>query len=127
MAAEFVGSVILWLIALAIVVVVAVYLLRWLYRRSTKETSFVRTGFGGEKVVIGRGAFVVPALQEITPVGMNVMRIEVSRRHLLERPVAPTPQRRFGRNRMMEEKTAAGKTLCVRVKAPPQAPPAKPQ
>ena len=36
MSAETVGSVILWLIALAIVVVIAVYLLRWLYRRSTK-------------------------------------------------------------------------------------------
>ena len=47
MSAETVGSVILWLIFLAIVVVIAVYLLRWLYRRSTKETAFVRTGFGG--------------------------------------------------------------------------------
>jgi uncharacterized membrane protein YqiK len=80
MSAETVGSVILWLIVLAIVVVVAVYLLRWLYRRSTKETAFVRTGFGGEKVVISGGALVVPVLHEIMPVGMNVMRIEVSRR-----------------------------------------------
>src|SRR5579871_6490440 len=78
--AETVGSVILWLIVLAILVVIAVYLLRWLYRRSSKETAFVRTGFGGEKVVISGGAFVVPVLHEITPVGMNVMRIEVSRR-----------------------------------------------
>jgi uncharacterized membrane protein YqiK len=78
--AETVGSVILWLIVLAILVVLAVYLLRWLYRRSSKETAFVRTGFGGEKVVISGGAFVVPVLHEITPVGMNVMRIEVSRR-----------------------------------------------
>ena len=80
MSAETVGSVILWLIVLAIVIVIAVYLLRWLYRRSTKETAFVRTGFGGEKVVISGGAFVVPVLHEIMPVGMNVMRIEVSRR-----------------------------------------------
>jgi uncharacterized membrane protein YqiK len=78
--AETLGSLILWLIALAIVVALAVYLLRWLYRRSTKETAFVRTGFGGEKVVISGGAFVVPVLHEITPVGMQVMRIEVSRR-----------------------------------------------
>ena len=80
MSAETVGSVILWLIVLAIVVVIAVYLLRWLYRRSTKEIAFVRTGFGGEKVIISGGAFVVPVLHEITPVGMNVMRIEVVRR-----------------------------------------------
>jgi len=80
MSADTVGSVILWPIVLAIVVVIAVYLLRWLYRRSTKETAFVRTGLGGEKVIISGGAFVVPVLHEITPVGMNVMRIEVSRR-----------------------------------------------
>ncbi|HEY3621615.1 MAG TPA: flotillin domain-containing protein [Roseiarcus sp.] len=80
MSAETVGSVILWLIVLAIVVVIAIYLLRWLYRRSTKETAFVRTGFGGEKVIISGGAFVVPVVHDITPVGMNVMRIEVARR-----------------------------------------------
>ena len=80
MSAEYVGPAILWLIVLAIIVALVVYLMRWLYRRSTKETAFVRTGFGGEKVVISGGAFVVPVLHEITPVGMNVMRIEVSRR-----------------------------------------------
>ena len=80
MAAETLGSLILWLIIAAIVVVIAVYLLRWLYRRSTKETAFVRTGFGGEKVVVSGGAFVIPVLHDITPVAMTVMRIEVIRR-----------------------------------------------
>jgi uncharacterized membrane protein YqiK len=80
MAAETLGSLILWLIILAIVVVVAVYLLRWLYRRSTKETAFVRTGFGGEKVVVSGGAFVIPVLHDVTLVNMTVMRIEVVRR-----------------------------------------------
>src|ERR1700737_2251798 len=79
MAAETFGSLILWLVVVAIVVVIAVYLVRWLYRRSTKETAFVRTGFGGEKVVINGGAFVIPVLHEMTPVNMNVMRIEVRR------------------------------------------------
>jgi uncharacterized membrane protein YqiK len=79
MGAETLGPFILWLIVLAVVIVIAVYLLRWLYRRSTKEIVFVRTGFGGEKVVISGGAFVIPVLHEITPVGMNVMRIEVGR------------------------------------------------
>ena len=80
MAAETLGSLILWLIIAAIVVVIAVYPLRWLYRRSTKETAFVRTGFGGEKVVVSGGAFVIPVLHDITPVAMTVMRIEVIRR-----------------------------------------------
>jgi uncharacterized membrane protein YqiK len=50
------------------------------YQRSTKETAFVRTGFGGEKVVVSGGAFVIPVLHDITPVNMTVMRIEVERR-----------------------------------------------
>ena len=37
----------------------------------------MRTGFLGEKVVVNGGAFVIPVLHEITPVNMNVMRIEV--------------------------------------------------
>ena len=39
----------------------------------------MRTGFLGEKVVVNGGAFVIPVLHEITPVNMNVMRIEVRR------------------------------------------------
>ena len=79
MAGQTFGTFILWLIIAAIVVAVLVYILRWLYRRSTKETAFVRTGFLGEKVVVNGGAFVIPVLHEITPVNMNVLRIEVRR------------------------------------------------
>lgn len=79
MAAQTFGTFILWIIIAAIVVAIAVYILRWLYRRSTKETAFVRTGFLGEKVVVNGGAFVIPVLHEITPVNMNVLRIEVRR------------------------------------------------
>ncbi len=75
------GTVLLWLIAAVIVIVILVYVLRWLYRRSTKETAFVRTGFLGEKVVVNGGAFVIPVLHEITTVNMNVLRIAVAREH----------------------------------------------
>ena len=80
MSANTLGIVLLWLIGLAVAIVILVYIMRWLYRRSTKETAFVRTGFLGEKVVVNGGAFVIPVLHEITPVNMNVMRIEVARR-----------------------------------------------
>ena len=80
MSANAFGEVLLWLIGIAIAIVIVVYILRWLYRRSTKETAFVRTGFLGEKVIVNGGAFVIPVLHEITPVNMNVLRIEVVRR-----------------------------------------------
>ena len=50
-----------------------------LYRRSSKEISFVRTGWGGEKVILGGGALVLPVLHEIIPVNMNTLRLEVRR------------------------------------------------
>jgi len=48
-----------------------------LYRRASKEVSFVRTGFGGEKVIMNGGAMVLPVLHEIIPVNMNTLRLEV--------------------------------------------------
>ena len=65
------------LIALAIAIIV--YLLHWLYRRSSKEIAFVRTGMGGERVVISGGAFVLPIIHNITSVGMKTLCIEVQR------------------------------------------------
>ena len=79
MTVEVIGSLILWLIVAIVVIAVAVYLLHWLYHRSTKEVAFVRTGLGGEKVVINGGALVLPIVHEVTPVNLNVVRIPVSR------------------------------------------------
>ncbi|MBM3379953.1 MAG: flotillin family protein [Betaproteobacteria bacterium] len=76
--AEF-GSFILGLIVVVIVVAVVVWLLHWLYLRSSKERAFVRTGFGGQKVVVDGGAFVLPILHDVIPVNMNTLRLEVSR------------------------------------------------
>ena len=67
------------IILLAIVIAVAVYLLHWLYRHSSKDLSFVRTGWGGEKVVMGGGAFVLPIVHDVVDVSMNTLRIEVRR------------------------------------------------
>jgi uncharacterized membrane protein YqiK len=50
-----------------------------LYRRASKETSFVRTGLGGEKVIMNGGAIVLPILHEIIPVNMNTLKLEVER------------------------------------------------
>ena len=73
------GAVILGLIVAAIVVVIAVWLMNWLYLRSSKERAFVRTGLGGQKVVMNGGAFVLPIVHEVVPVNMNTLRLEVSR------------------------------------------------
>jgi uncharacterized membrane protein YqiK len=69
------------IIAAAIVVglfVIGMILAR-LYRRSSKEVSFVRTGFGGQKVIMNGGALMLPVLHEIIHVNMNTLRLEVVR------------------------------------------------
>ena len=67
------------IILLALAIAIKVYLLHWLYRRSSKEVSFVRTGMLGEKVVISGGAFVLPIIHNITQVGMRTLSINIKR------------------------------------------------
>lgn len=50
-----------------------------LYTRASKEISFVRTGFRGQKVIMNGGAIVLPVLHEIILVNMNTLRLEVRR------------------------------------------------
>ena len=49
-----------------VVILIAIGLiLTRLYHRTTKEVSFVRTGFGGQRVIMNGGAMVFPILHEI--------------------------------------------------------------
>lgn len=50
-----------------------------LYQRASKEISFVRTGFGGQKIILNGGALVLPVLHEIIAVNMNTLRLLVRR------------------------------------------------
>jgi uncharacterized membrane protein YqiK len=73
------GGFILGLVVVAIVAAIVVWLFHWLYLRSSKERAFVRTGMGGQKVVMNGGAFVLPIVHDVIPVNMNTLRLEVSR------------------------------------------------
>ncbi|NML43311.1 flotillin family protein [Ramlibacter sp. G-1-2-2] len=73
------GTFLLGLVVAAIVVAIAVWLLHWLYLRSSKERAFVRTGLRGQRVVLDGGAFVLPIVHEVIPVNMNTLRLEVAR------------------------------------------------
>ncbi len=95
-----VGELILWLIVAIVAIVIGVYIVNWLYHRSSKEVSFVRTGFLGERVVINGGAFVLPFIHDYTPVNMNVLpmgivRVQAGRRH------HPRPHARRYRGRFL--------------------------
>jgi len=67
-----------------LVCIAIIFFVIWLiysrrYQRASKETAFVRTGFGGQKVVMNGGALVFPVLHEIIQVNMNTIRLEVAR------------------------------------------------
>jgi uncharacterized membrane protein YqiK len=77
------GQAVAWIVGAivvaAIAIVVIFYVLSFLYRRSSKEVAFVRTGFGGQKVVLNGGALVLPIVHQIVPVNMNTIRLAVQR------------------------------------------------
>ncbi|MBB3981850.1 putative membrane protein YqiK [Sphingobium fontiphilum] len=66
--------------ALVAFLIVGIIIAR-LYKRASKEIAFVRTGFGGEKVVMNGGALVLPVFHETMPVNMNTVRLAVERKN----------------------------------------------
>ncbi|HJY77411.1 MAG TPA: flotillin family protein [Burkholderiales bacterium] len=68
---------------LAVIGVVALFTLGFifsrLYQRSSKERSFVRTGLGGQKVIMDGGALKLPVFHELIWVNMNTLKLEVHR------------------------------------------------
>lgn len=50
-----------------------------LYKKTTKELSYVRTGFGGEKVVMNGGAIILPILHDTVSVNMQTLKLTVPR------------------------------------------------
>ena len=72
------------LIFTILIIVVVLLLIAWLiysqrYQKASQETAFVRTGFGGQKVVMTGGALVFPMLHEVIQVNMNTLRMEIVR------------------------------------------------
>ncbi|PWN56089.1 flotillin family protein [Abyssibacter profundi] len=72
------GPLLIAAIILGALVALGLILMR-LYKRASKDLAFVRTGFGGEKVIKDGGALVLPVFHEIRHVGMNTLRLEVRR------------------------------------------------
>ena len=73
-------------VAIAVIVVLVIgLLLAKLYRRSTRDEAYVRTGLGGQKVVLDGGSIVLPVFHSVASVNLKTLRLEVAR----ERGVPP--------------------------------------
>ncbi len=73
-------SSILWTVgifAVILLIVGALFLL--FFERATKEISIIRTGFGGEKIIMDNGGFVFPVLHDSLIINMNVIKLTVER------------------------------------------------
>jgi uncharacterized membrane protein YqiK len=69
---------ILALITAIILIAVGIWFIRAFYHRSSKEIAFVRTGLGGQKVIIDGAAFVFPIFHDVTEVHLNTLRLSVA-------------------------------------------------
>lgn len=71
---------IITLVVLAIVAVAILYVVSiWVYKRAPANVGFIRTGFLGTKVCLGKGALVLPVFHEVTWVSLETLKIVVSR------------------------------------------------
>lgn len=57
------------------------FILSRFYRRASKELAFVRTGMGGEKVILDGGGLKWPVFHEIILVNMRTLRLQVDRKN----------------------------------------------
>lgn len=70
-------------VALVIVLLVTIALFAAFYRRASKDKAFVRTGLGGERVIVNSGAFVFPVLHDTVQINMQTLRVEIERNNKL--------------------------------------------
>ena len=73
-------EVVISLLIAAIILIAIFYIISiWIYKRAPSNMGFIRTGFLGTKVCLGRGAIVLPVFHEITWVSLETIKFAVSR------------------------------------------------
>jgi flotillin len=66
--------------ALILVAIIAIgMIIGRLYHRAEKDRAYVRTGFGGQKVVVDGGSVILPIFQSIAWVNLQTLRLDVHR------------------------------------------------
>ena len=67
-------------VVVAIIVIAILYIISiWIYKRTPSNMGFIRTGFLGTKVCLGRGAIVLPVFHEINWVSLETIKLIISR------------------------------------------------
>lgn len=72
-------AVLFGIILAVIVVAILVAFLNRFYRKSSRDAALIRTGFGGQRIILSGGCLALPFLHKVDDINMRTMRIEVSR------------------------------------------------
>ena len=73
-------EVVISLVVVAIILIAIFYIISiWIYKRAPSNMGFIRTGFLGTKVCLGKGAIVLPVFHDISWVSLETIKFAVSR------------------------------------------------
>ncbi|MGI9357203.1 MAG: flotillin family protein [Rhizobiaceae bacterium] len=68
-----------WVIVTVIVIVLAILFLNRYYRKATREVALIRTGAGGQQVVLDGGCLTLPFLHKVSEINMRTSKLEIER------------------------------------------------
>ena len=68
----------LTLVAVATITLAVIWFLHRFYAKANRDTAFVRTGLGGQKVVIDGGCLALPIIHQIQKVSMSALSLPLS-------------------------------------------------
>ncbi|MFK7751367.1 MAG: flotillin family protein [Sedimentitalea sp.] len=71
-----------WFVTLVLLVIVAILAILFLnryYRKATREVALIRTGAGGQQVVLDGGCLALPFLHKVSEVNMRTSKLEIER------------------------------------------------
>lgn len=71
-----------WFVTIVLLIIAAILIILFLsryYRKATREISVVRTGLGGQKVVLDGGCLALPFLHKVAEVNMRTSKLEIDR------------------------------------------------
>lgn len=72
-----------WAVGIIIAIIavfLAIVFLNRFYKKASREVALVRTGAGGQKIVLDGGCLALPILHKVAEVNMRTMKLEIDRR-----------------------------------------------